>query len=212
MTKTASETICEGYEPIPGYVVEELIGQGGFGEVWRASAPGGLKKAVKFVFGDQGSERSRRELKSLERIRGVQHPFLLTLERFEAVNKRLVIVTELADGSLEDVYHKYRDRGSCGIPADELLRHLHDAADALDYLHDSYQLQHLDVKPGNLLMIGGHVKVADFGLLKDLQDADCSIVGGLTPVYAPPELFDGRPSLHSDQYSLAVMYQELPTI
>ena len=37
------------------------------------------------------------------------------------------------------------------------------------------------------------------------------MVGGLTPIYAPPEVFDGRPSLHSDQYSLAVMYQELLT-
>ena len=33
----------------------------------------------------------------------------------------------------------------------------------------------------------------------------------LTPIYAPPEVFDGRPSMHSDQYSLAVMYQELLT-
>ena len=56
-----------------------------------------------------------------------------------------------------------------------------------------------------------HVKVADFGLLKDLGEVDCSLVGGLTPIYAPPEVFDGRPSMYSDQYSLAVMYQELLT-
>ncbi len=211
MTKTLEGKIREGYEPIPGYVLEEAIGRGGFGEVWRASAPGGLKKAVKFVFGDQDSDRSQRELRSLERIRGVQHPFLLTLERFEAINNQLVIVTELADGSLEDLFAKHKSGGSCGIPRETLLRHIHDTADALDYLHSQYQLQHLDVKPGNLLIIGGHVKVADFGLLKDLREAECSIVGGLTPVYAPPELFDGRPSMHSDQYSLAVMYQELLT-
>lgn len=211
MTNTLEAKIREGYEPIPGYVLEEAIGRGGFGEVWRASAPGGLKKAVKFVFGDQDSDRSQRELRSLERIRGVQHPFLLTLERFEAIDNQLVIVTELADGSLEDLFKQHQKSGSCGIPRETLLRHIHDTADALDYLHQQYQLQHLDVKPGNLLIIGGHVKVADFGLLKDLREAECSIVGGLTPVYAPPELFDGRPSFHSDQYSLAVMYQELLT-
>lgn len=211
MTKTVAGKICEGHEPIPGYVLEERIGRGGFGEVWRASAPGGLKKAVKFVFGEQDADRSQRERKSLERIRGVQHPFLLTLERFEAIDNQLVIVTELADCSLEDVYKKHCDSGSCGVPRETLLRHMHDTADALDYLHKQYQLQHLDIKPGNLLIIGGHVKVADFGLLKDLREAECSIVGGLTPVYAPPELFDGRPSMHSDQYSLAVMYQELLT-
>ena len=211
MTTTLGTKICKGYEPIAGYILEEAIGRGGFGEVWRASAPGGLKKAVKFVFGTQDSERSLRERRSLERIRGVQHPFLLTLERYEAIDNQLVIVTELADGSLEDVFKKCCAAGSCGIPRETLLGHLHDTADALDYLHDQYQLQHLDIKPANLLIIGGHVKVADFGLLKDLREAECSVVGGLTPVYAPPELFDGRPSRHSDQYSLAVMYQELLT-
>lgn len=210
-TTNKNSKICPGYEPIAGYKLEQLIGRGGFGEVWRSEAPGGLHKAVKFVYGATDEHQAVRELRSLERIKGVQHPFLLTLERFGVVDERLVIVTELADGSLEEVYNRHRERGSCGIPRASLLSYLHDAADALDYLHNNYQLQHLDIKPGNLLLVGGHVKVGDFGLLKDLRDADCSMVGGLTPVYAPPELFDGRPSMHSDQYSLAVMYQELLT-
>ncbi len=210
-TTSTSLKICAGYEPIAGYKLEQLIGRGGFGEVWHSEAPGGLHKAVKFVYGSTDQHRAQRELRSLERIKGVHHPFLLTLERFGVVDDRLVIVTELADGSLEDVYNRHRERGSCGIPRASLLSYLHDAGDALDYLHTNFQLQHLDVKPGNLLMVGGHVKVGDFGLLKDLRDVECSVVGGLTPVYAPPELFDGRPSMHSDQYSLAVMYQELLT-
>ncbi len=211
MTTTNLKKIQAGYEPIAGYRLEQMIGRGGFGEVWRADAPGGLKKAVKFVFGDMEQHRATRELRSLERIKGVHHPFLLTLERFEIVDDQLVIITELADGSLEDVFNRHRERGSCGIPRAAMLAYMHDAADALDYLHQSYQLQHLDIKPGNLLLVGGHVKVADFGLLKDLRDDDCSVIGGLTPIYAPPEVFDGRPSMHSDQYSLAVMYQELLT-
>ncbi|WP_044255172.1 protein kinase domain-containing protein [Rhodopirellula sp. SWK7] len=211
MTVQSVRKIAPGYEPISGYTLEQKIGEGGFGEVWRANAPGGLKKAVKIVFGATHANRGSRELKSLERIKGVHHPFLLTLERFGVVDDQLVIVTELADGSLEDVLKRHIDRGSCGIPRAALLSYLHDAADALDYLHKSYQLQHLDVKPGNLLMVGGHVKVGDFGLLKDLRETDNSIVGGLTPIYAPPEVFDGRPSMNSDQYSLAVMYQELLT-
>ncbi|MCC9642339.1 protein kinase [Rhodopirellula sp. JC740] len=211
MTVQSTPNIAPGYEPIAGYTLEKKIGEGGFGEVWLANAPGGLKKAVKFVFGATDAKRGSRELKSLERIKGVHHPFLLTLERFGIVDDRLVIVTELADGSLEDILKRHQDRGSCGIPRAALLSYLHDAADALDYLHSNYQLQHLDVKPGNLLLVGGHVKVGDFGLLKDLRENDHSVVGGLTPIYAPPELFDGRPSINSDQYSLAVMYQELLT-
>lgn len=211
MTTVKTKRIQPGYEPIEGYILEKRIGQGGFGEVWRAVAPGGLKKAVKFVFGQHDERRAAQELKSLERIKGVQHPFILTLERFELIDNQLVIVTELADGSLEDVYKKQQERGSCGIPREALLGYMKDAADALDYLHQLYKLQHLDIKPANLLIVGGRVKVADFGLLKDLGEIECSIVGGLTPIYAPPEVFDGRPSIHSDQYSLAVMYQELLT-
>jgi serine/threonine protein kinase len=203
--------IGPGCEPIKGYVLEERIGRGGYGEVWRAEAPGGIKKAVKFVYGQQDERRAEQELKSLERIKGINHPFILTLERFELVNNQLVIVTELAEGSLEEIYKQHRDRGSCGIPRDALLKYMRDAADALDYLHQLYKLQHLDIKPGNLLLVGGRVKVADFGLLKDLGDVECSLIGGLTPIYAPPEVFDGRPNMHSDQYSLAVMYQELLT-
>ena len=210
-TKVNANRIEPGYEPIKGYILEKRIGRGGFGEVWRAEAPGGLKKAVKFVYGQHDQHRAEQELKSLERIKGVQHPFILTLERFELIENQLVIVTELADGSLEDIYKQQRKRGSCGIPREALLGYLRDAADALDYLHQLYKFQHLDIKPGNLLIVGGRVKVADFGLLKDLGEAECSIVGGLTPIYAPPEVFDGRPSVHSDQYSMAVMYQELLT-
>ncbi|MEM9366884.1 MAG: protein kinase [Planctomycetota bacterium] len=211
MPVQAKRTIEPGYEPIAGYVLEEKIGEGGFGEVWRANAQGGLKKAVKLVHGATDEKRGSRELKSLERIKGVHHPFLLTLERFGIVDDRLVIVTELADGSLEDVCKRHQERGSCGIPRQALLSYLHDAADALDYLHQEFQLQHLDIKPGNLLLLSGHAKVADFGLLKDLREVEQSIVGGLTPIYAAPEVFDGQPSINSDQYSLAIMYQELLT-
>lgn len=71
--------LTRGAEPIPGYVLEERIGSGGYGEVWRATAPGGLPKAIKFIYGNLEEKRASRELKSLNRIRELNHPFLLTL-------------------------------------------------------------------------------------------------------------------------------------
>jgi serine/threonine protein kinase len=197
--------------PIPGYELQERIGTGGYGEVWRSTAPGGLLKAVKFVFGYMDDERATRELKALQRIREVRHPFLLSLERIEVVEGQLVIVTELADGSLKDRFVQCRQEGLPGIPRDELLEHLRDAAAALDFMSERHSLQHLDVKPENLLLVGGRVKVADFGLVKDLIDGSISLMGSMTPIYAPPEVFDGRPSRASDQYSLAIVYQEMLT-
>jgi hypothetical protein len=197
--------------PVAGYELRERIGAGGYGEVWKAEAPGGLIKAIKFVYGYLDEVRAAGELKALNRIKGVRHPFLLSLERIEIVDGQLAIVTELADGCLKDRYGACRKEGLVGIPRDELLVYLGDAADALDYMNGMHSLQHLDVKPENLLLVGGRVKVGDFGLVKDIHDHTMSLMGGLTPVYAPPEVFDGKPSHFSDQYSLAIVYQELLT-
>ena len=196
---------------ILGYTLKERIGAGGFGEVWSAVAPGGILKALKVVYGFHDEKRAQAELKALDRVKELRHPFLLSLERIEIHEGQLVVVTELADNSLADVYNEFAAKGEAGIPRDELVKHIRSAADALDYLSDQHGLQHLDIKPENLLMVSGHVKVADFGLIKDLQDASQSLMSGMTPAYAAPELFDGRPGRHSDQYSLAIVYQEMLT-
>jgi hypothetical protein len=198
-------------DPIPGYKLLERIGAGGYGEVWRASVPGDLTKAVKLVYGQLGEKRAASELKSLNRIKEVRHPFLLSLERIEIVDGRLVIVSELADSSLRELLDECQKAGMPGVPRDRLTAFLKDAADVLDYLCEEHGLQHLDIKPENLLLVGGRVKVADFGLVRELFDATASLLGGLTPVYAPPEVFDGAPGRFSDQYSLAIVYQELLT-
>jgi serine/threonine protein kinase len=198
-----------GFQPFPGYVLKDKLGAGGYGEVWSADAPGGLTKAIKFVFGSIDDQRGSTELRSLNRMRKLNHPFLLSIERVEVVDSQLVIVTELAQGSLYDRFLEYREKGYIGIPQERLLRYLADAADGLDYLCQEHGLQHLDVKPGNLLLVADRVKVADFGLIKNLQSVSQSAKNGLTPMYAAPEMFDGRPSPSSDQYSLAVAYVEL---
>lgn len=198
-----------GLEPFPGYTLKEKLGSGGYGEVWSADAPGGLTKAIKFVFGSIDDQRGSSELRSLNRMRRLNHPFLLSIERVEIVESQLVIVTELAQGTLDDRFLEYRKKGYIGIPRERLLRYLSDAADGLDYLCQEHGLQHLDVKPGNLLLVADRVKVADFGLIKNLQSVTQSARNGLTPTYAAPEMFDGRPSPSSDQYSLAIAYIEL---
>ncbi len=210
MTITTSR-IQAGFEPIPGYILRNKLGSGGYGEVWLADAPGGLKKAIKFVLGNIDENRASSELKSLQRVRQVNHPFILSLERIEVVDGQLIIVTELAQGSLHDRLVEFQQKGFVGIMRERLMGYMKDTAEGLDFLCQQHDLQHLDVKPANLLLVADRVKVADFGLIKDIQSNSLSVMGGLTPTYAAPEMFDGRPGRFSDQYSLAIVYQELLT-
>jgi molecular chaperone DnaK len=204
-----------GEEPIPGYRLISKLGQGGFGEVWRAEAPGGLQKAVKIVIGRSstpgGESQAAREHKGLSRMKDIRHPFILTVERFEEINSKLVIVMELADQDLSDRLAECQRQGQPGIPRDELLKYMEESAEALDLMNNKYDVQHLDIKPSNIFLVGGHVKVADFGLAKDLEGVRATVTGGMTPVYAAPETFNGYASRQTDQYSLAIVYQELLT-
>ena len=88
---------------------------------------------------------------------------------------------------------------------------MEEAAEALDLMNTHYQIQHLDIKPQNLFLVSNHVKVGDFGLAKLLEGVRATVTGGVTPVYAAPETFEGWVSRFSDQYSLAIVFQELLT-
>lgn len=209
-----------GQEPIPGYRLVEPLGRGGFGEVWKCEVPGGLFKAMKFVSDLQqekpgATSAAAQELESLQRVKAIRHPFLLSMDRVEVVDGDLVIVMELADKSLHNLQVEYQGQNLPGVPRDELLGYLAEAAEVLDWMNFTHNLQHLDIKPHNLFVVTNHVKIADFGLVHSLGEADSGHApqrrGGVTPLYAAPEILRGTLSRHSDQYSLAIVYQQLLT-
>ncbi|HEY2787099.1 MAG TPA: tubulin-like doman-containing protein [Fimbriiglobus sp.] len=213
--RLASHVELEG--PLKGYRLIDRLGRGGFGEVWKVEAPGGLLKAMKFVFGDldstedDDSRPAEQELKALNRVKSIRHPYILSLERIDRIEGQLIIVMELADRNLWERFRECRGLGYPGIPRDELLRYMEETAEAIDLMNKHYHIQHLDVKPQNLFLVFNHIKVADFGLAKSFEGNRGTVTGGVTPVYAAPETFEGYASLYTDQYSLGIVFQELLT-
>jgi WD40 repeat protein len=203
-----------GSEPVPGYRLQARLGKGGFGEVWRATAPGGLPVALKFVPLDP--QIARPELRALEILKHVRHPHLLATVGAWQHSGHIILAMELADGTLYQHLLEAQGRGLPGIPREELLRYMEEVAMALDFLHDPHPpfpgkrgIQHRDIKPHNLFLQGGSIKVGDLGLARALAQSLTANTGNLTPAYAAPEFFRGQTSAHSDQYSLAITYCQL---
>src|SRR5438067_471628 len=106
--------------PSTGYRLLERIGGGGFGEVWRAEAPGGFQVAVKVLLRAADHEEARRELHALELIKRLSHPFLVQTHAYWIQQDRVYIVMDLADGSLRDHLKECRKQGLTSIPPAEL--------------------------------------------------------------------------------------------
>jgi serine/threonine-protein kinase len=197
-----------GQRPLPEYELVQLLGRGGFGEVWKAKGPGGFAVALKFIRLD--ATVGAVEQRAMQLVEEVRHIKLLGQFGSWQRDNFLIIAMELAEGTLQDRLQEAVQQGLPGIPRDELLEYLREAAKGLDYLH-AQGLQHRDIKPANFLLVGGGVKLADFGLAKLLERTQATASGAMTPAYAAPELFNHQVSRWTDQYALAVSYFQLRT-
>jgi hypothetical protein len=202
-------------EPIRGYRLVRHLGSGGYGEVWEALAPGNVKVALKFLRPDKG--KSDEELRILQSIKEIRHPRLLDIQFIDQVDDTIVIAMPLCDQSLAGRLAQCRQCGVPGIPTEELLRYLRECAEGVDFLNQEHWLadgrkvrvQHRDLKPQNIFLVGGSVRIADFGLANLCTHTVTSAPATMSLPYAAPESFNNQVAQTSDQYSLAVTYYQL---
>ena len=211
---------CKGVEISGQYYLEQLLGCGGFGGVFRAA---------RIVAGKHQSKRVAVKLMLSGVIQAKELEFAVNLPSHQnlvqhfggndiqiGIFPMFYLVMELGDRTLADLL---KQRGQ--IPSLELKPIVRDIAQGLQYLHevDSENSQdkkyvHRDLKLANVLQFGGAWKIADFGMAKAL-DRDtmlASRTAGGTLYYMPPELFQrGYVSTKWDVWSLGVMVVEMLT-
>src|SRR5205085_2719222 len=123
-----------GAEPVPGYRLVKWIGGGGFGDLWKAETEGGFHVALKFV--RQEDKGGAIELRALDIIRNIHHPNLLSTFGAWQLGGYLVIGMELADRSLWDRFREVITERLSGIPREELLEYVYEAAKGIDHLNE----------------------------------------------------------------------------
>ncbi|MEP6599494.1 MAG: serine/threonine-protein kinase [Actinomycetota bacterium] len=184
---------------LPGYVVEDLLGFGGTGDVWRAHVsasgePVALKRIPVSRPGDVQAARSEAALLST-----LDHPHLMRLHELVPTADAVVLVLDLAaGGSLADLLTQ-RGRLTPG----EVVTALAPIGAALAYAHHE-GVVHGDVTPGNVLFTdSGLPLLADLGVARIVGD---SAPVRSTPAYIDPAVAAGSaPGAASDVFMLAAV-------
>jgi hypothetical protein len=188
------------------YVLQERLGAGGQGEVWRAHDPQrGEDIALKILRLAPGRSAAawdalRHEYESASRL---DHPFILKVFEPEREDGTFLLPMELATGG-----DLRRLRGANYLAIVPVLL---EVAEALAHAHERGVI-HRDLKPGNVLFDArGRAKLADFGVSGLAPDPGTdSLIRGLSPFTASPEQLRGEPPSPADDiYGLGALAYEL---
>ncbi|HTU92117.1 MAG TPA: serine/threonine-protein kinase, partial [Gemmataceae bacterium] len=206
-----------GSEPIPGHRLTQKLGAGAFGEVWEADGPEGKPVALKFMSCRSASLVSS-EIRVFRGLSELNHPRFIRMYGIHATAHHIVLSMERADGNLDDLRQAYLEETGRNIPTDHLLDLLEQVAEGLDFLAElklagvnpsSRGLQHCDIKPSNLLVLGDGAKIADFGLCAGTNWQTHRNGWRGTLPYAAPELFKGQATVGTDQFALCITFLRL---
>jgi serine/threonine protein kinase len=203
------------------YVVEEKIGQGGMGEIWRGSQPLiGKQVAIKFLRGKMASDSDsiERFIREAKAVNSINHKTLIDIFSFgDLPDGRPYFVMEYLQG--QNLLSYIAENGP--LPWSEILEIFGQLCEGLEATHER-GIIHRDLKSENLFLLKEPnkptvVKVLDFGLAKlmdpDQENAQLTQAGVVfgTPAYMAPEQCKGHVSHLSDIYSLGIILFETIT-
>ncbi len=215
-------------QQIGRFQIEEPIGQGGFGLVFRGYDPF-LNRAVAVkiprldsMLDSQARQRFVTEAKAAAAL---VHPRIVTVFESGEFGPICYLASELVEGSTLAEWLSEQNEPLCPDAAVRLVLSL---ADALQHAH-SRGIVHRDIKPANILLengqrgidenaLAGVAKIGDFGLAKIVEgEVSHTLSGALigTPAYMSPEqVRSDRDAVGAatDIYSLGVLFYELLTL
>ena len=193
------------------YKLDELLGKGGMGEVYRAfdrllSRPIAYKVLSLRLAGDAAARELL--LQEARAAAALNHPNIITVYDLGVDDGRAYICMELVEGESYAAILKRERRLSVA----EILHLIVSACQGLDHAHHR-GIVHRDLKPSNILLTSEHrVKILDFGLAHSIRrddDASSGSYGG-TPKYIAPEQARGEATdARTDLYSLGATLFEL---
>jgi serine/threonine-protein kinase len=194
---------------VPGYEIQNHLGGGAFGEVYKAKKTSiGKAYAIKFLRLDDAAQKDavERELEQVRHFASIDHPNLVTIEDMGVVLGVPYLIMGYAG---EDTLARRLKRGE--LDRASALRTFVQIARGVLALHDR-RLAHFDLKPSNVFLNGEVARVGDYGLAKLLGEGRATLSFGRgTPQYMAPEMLKKRADLRADLYSLGVILYECLT-
>ncbi len=195
------------------YAVERELGRGGMATVFLAQdlkqrRPVAIKVLRPEIANAIGIERFLLEIDIAAQL---THPHILPLFESGKGDGLVYYVMPYVEGeSLRDRLTRERQ-----LPLEDAIRIAKQVASALAHAH-SHGIVHRDIKPGNIMLVGGEAVVADFGIARAITSAggehltETGIALG-TPAYMSPEQAGGEQSIdgRSDIYSLGCVLYEM---
>jgi serine/threonine-protein kinase len=204
------------------FAIERELGGGGMSRVFLASERALDRRVVVKVLHPELAElnvdRFRREIQVVAQL---QHPHIVPVLAAGESNGILYFTMPYIDGESLRAWLLRESR----LPVEDVVRILHDVADALAYAH-ARGVVHRDIKPDNVLVSGRHATVTDFGVAKALtaaarQSGAAGAKAGIhttgsglaigTPAYMAPEQAAGDPATdhRADIYAFGILAYEL---